>query len=750
MQIPGCLALTLLVAVSALGQSVNQITVVSPTNAAQGTTLTVTFTLDTDAPPAPPAGAPVTSVTLGAISGSSVTHTNQYLVTARFSISASEPVGWQDAAIVFSTPNGTLTFSKSSAFQVTAGSGVAAGFTATPTYGTPPLTVTFTNTSTGTITNQLWNFGDGVTSTNLNPTHTYSNAVSYTVSLTVFGAAGSNTLTRASYITVTTNLGAYLVVDTGQTKCYDTNSVITAPSSGQPYYGQDAQFSGNQPSYTLSGDGKTVHDNITGLTWMRGPNLTLTAPVKADKMTYAAATNWPTTVNAASYGGYSDWRLPTIKELYSLFDCRGTDPSSYSGSDLSVLTPFIDTHYFLFAYGQTNLGERVIDSQYASSTTFILNPSENGYQKDFGVNFADGRIKGYDLSMPDNSDKTFFVQLVRGGTSYGYNLFTNNGDGTITDLATGLMWSRNDNGSALLWSNALAWVQGRNASNYLGHSDWRLPNIKELQSIINYDNAPDYNGLPAMDTNYFICTVITNEGGNLDYPYYWSGSTHAAYSAGNTGGGEADYIPFGRALGYSTTLGKWVDVHGAGCQRSDPKVGPPYSYATTHTVTTNGATYTGYAWGPQGDAIRGLNFVRLVRGGNHSSVDHVGDGIPDWWRALYFGGDGTTTNAASCATCNPDGDSFNNWQEYLADTNPTNAPSCFHIHRISISTNVAAFYQSSASRKYTLYYATNLTSGAWTNIPSQTDISGSGGVDALSDSSPADTQRFYRIGVRVP
>ena len=61
----------------------------------------------------------------------------------------------------------------------------------------------------------------------------------------------------------------YTVVDTGQTNCYNTNSVITAPSLGQAFYGQDAQFFGNQPGYTLSGDGKTVFDNNTGNWYVR-------------------------------------------------------------------------------------------------------------------------------------------------------------------------------------------------------------------------------------------------------------------------------------------------------------------------------------------------------------------------------------------------------------------------------------------------------------------------------------------------
>lgn len=542
----------------------------------------------------------------------------------------------------------------------------------------------------------------------------------------------------------------WFVVDTMQTNCYNTTGVISAPAAGQGFYGQDAQFFGNQSGYTLGGSGKTVYDNNTGLTWMRSPNTNNTPPAKPDRMTFAAIPAWVASVNSINYGGHNDWRLPTIKELYSLFDCRGTDPGGYQGSDTSVLTPFIDTNYFKFAWGNTALGERLIDQQYASSTTFILNPSESGYQKDFGVNFSDGRIKGYDLTDTlSHTLKTFYVQLVCGGTNYGVNNFTNNGDGTVTDMATGLMWSQGDNGSGVLWSNALAWVQTKNAANFLGHNDWRMPDVKELQSIVNYSNAPDYNGLPAIDTKSFTCTVITNEAGQADFPYYWTASTHGSYSTNNAGGGEADYVPFGRALGWPSTQTKWIDVHGAGCQRSDPKVGPPYPYAATKTTITNGVTYTGYSFGPQGDAIRGLNFVRLVRSGNYSSVDHVGDGIPDGWRRQYFGGTGTTTNATSCAVGNPDGDGFNNWQEYIADMNPTNALSYFMLQSVTNDAGFKVVFQSSANRRYTLYSKVNLVSGEWTNIPSQTDIPGSGGVDVLADSASLDPQRFYRVGVTL-
>jgi hypothetical protein len=408
----------------------------------------------------------------------------------------------------------------------------------------------------------------------------------------------------------------YPVVDTGQVKFYSASTEIPAPGPGQPFQGQDAQFKGNPLSYSPSSDGRTVLDNVTGLTWMRGPNTSLTPPVSADKKTFSQAQAWVAAVNAMGYGGFGDWRLPTIKELYSVMSFQGTDPSSYSGTDTSVLTPFIDTRYFNFGYGQTSLGERVIDSQYASSTLFVVNPAETGSPKLFGLNLADGRIKGYDLLLPDGrTEKTFFVQLVRGPASYGVNSFTDNGNGTVTDVATGLMWSRADSGSGMNWQDALAWVQARNSASHLGHSDWRLPDAKELHSLVDHENAPDFNGMPAIDTRFFECSAITNENGDADYPYYWTSTTHAGYSPIGTSGGFAVYIPFGRALGWPDRTGRWVDVHGAGCQRSDPKVGPPYSFATVHVVTSKGSTYTGYAHGPQGDAVRGLTFVRLVRGG---------------------------------------------------------------------------------------------------------------------------------------
>ena len=404
---------------------------------------------------------------------------------------------------------------------------------------------------------------------------------------------------------------AYPVVDTHQTQCYNASATTPCPASDAAFYGQDAQSTGHTPRYALSANGATVSDNVTGLTWQYSPETNGdNALTKADKLTYANAVAHCAAQGAANHQGFNDWRLPTIKELYSLIDFRGVDPSGYSGSDTSTLIPFIDTDYFNFAYGDTSAGERIIDSQYASSTVYVVNPGETGSTKLFGVNFADGRIKGYDLTMPGGAaEKTFFVQCVRGNPAYGINAFIDNSDQTITDQATGLMWTKFDSGVAMNWQSALTWAQAQNSANYLGYHDWRLPNAKELHSILDYRRSPSATQSAAIDP-VFNATTITNEGGQTDWPWYWASTTH---TASNGMGAAAVYLAFGRATGWqkatpTATCYTLYDVHGAGAQRSDPKTS---SGVVTIGLACNGGT--AYGLGPQGDVQRAANFVRLVR-----------------------------------------------------------------------------------------------------------------------------------------
>ncbi len=377
---------------------------------------------------------------------------------------------------------------------------------------------------------------------------------------------------------------SYPIVDTRQKNFYDNYSEINAPTSGEEFYGQDAQFNGNQPSYTDNGDG-TITDNVTGLMWQKS-FITLNWSDKEDS------------AGAATTGGYSDWRVPTIKELYSLMVFTGNqgtgDPSSSTPPSDAV--PFIDTTYFDFEYGQV---ARYIDAQYVTSTVYT-STTMDGNATFFGVNFADGRIKGYPQVRPYGVP--FYARFVRGNIDYGKNNFVDNGNNTVTDKSTGLMWTEFDSGNeaftslvsnytksdgSLNWDEALDFA---NKISFAGYDDWRLPNAKELHSILDYTRSPDATNSPAISP-IFETSSIVNEDGEDDYPAFWTSTTFNP-------GSDAVVIFFGRALGY-IDLGsgsQFYDVHGAGAQRTDPKIGEP-----------------SYGFGPQGDTRRVYNYVRLVR-----------------------------------------------------------------------------------------------------------------------------------------
>ncbi len=378
----------------------------------------------------------------------------------------------------------------------------------------------------------------------------------------------------------------YKIVDTNQEACYDTINQITPPSPGNPFYGQDAQYNGNQPAYNDNGDG-TVSDLVTGLMWQKN--------LFADKLIYDEVVAGADTCTIA---GYDDWRLPTIKELYSLIFFSG-----YGAPTEEQSVPFIDTGYFEFRYGDVAAGERFIDAQYASGTEYVGTTMIGAFTI-FGVNFADGRIKGYGTDpLPGQTEgKLFEVRYVRENTAYGINDFTDNTDGTITDSSTGLMWTKSDSEEGLNWEGALAWVQQKNSEIYLGYNDWRLPNAKELQSLVDYSRSPQTSNSAAIDPLFETSTII-DEGGELNYPFFWTGTTHAdgpvdmKYT-------RAVYLCFGEALGFMEMppgSGNYVllDVHGAGAQRSDFKTGDPENYP--------------YGHGPQGDVVRIYNYIRLVR-----------------------------------------------------------------------------------------------------------------------------------------
>ncbi len=398
------------------------------------------------------------------------------------------------------------------------------------------------------------------------------------------------------------NISNYPIVGTNQTTAFDNITITSLPSVGQDFYGQNANHLGTAPSYTNNGDG-TVTDNVTGLMWQNTLDHNGDGLINySDKLTYDEILALPSTCKT---GGHTDWRVPTIKEQYSLMMFSGKDVSGYEETSTYGLIPFINTEFFGFNYGDTDAGERIIDVQCASTNVSV----GNTMQMVFGVNFADGRIKGYGTTMM-GQQKKFNYLLVRGNTSYGVNNFSNNGDGTITDNATKLMWMEEDSKQGMTWKDALNYAEN---FTFAGYSDWKLADAKELQSIVDYSRSPQTTSSAAIN-GLFKCTQITNEAGEVDYPFYWTSTTHANWHTGSEGGWGI-YISFGRAMGNEpamplgpgaplVTVGttNWTDVHGAGAQRSDPKDGDASEFATGN--------------GPQGDAVRILNYVRLVRNVN--------------------------------------------------------------------------------------------------------------------------------------
>lgn len=385
----------------------------------------------------------------------------------------------------------------------------------------------------------------------------------------------------------------YAIVHTGQDLCTDDLGAVISPTPGGAFDGQDAQHVRNPMVYVVTEQG-TVRDEVTGLEWTRVP----------EACTYRQAAEL---ARACRVGGHDDWRLPSVKELYSLIDFRG-------GSGFSPMRPYIDTSVFEFHFNAPGGRGRAIDAQYWTSTEYV-GLTMNGDATVFGVNFADGRIKGYPRDRhPLEGEMQRWARFVRGNIGYGTNDFVDRGDGTVLDRATGLMWSKADSGRGMNWRDALAYAS---ASTLAGHTDWRVPTAKELQSIVDYTFAPDAQDVSkrraAIDPVFEVSEVES---------YFWTSTTHNE-APGKLLGTQAVYVCFGRALGkmpLPPTGGNgpageqrppgagpvevrdgFINVHGAGSQRSDPKSGNPED-----------ARYKG-GFGPQGDDVRIHNFVRLVR-----------------------------------------------------------------------------------------------------------------------------------------
>ncbi|MGD9972748.1 MAG: DUF1566 domain-containing protein, partial [Desulfatirhabdiaceae bacterium] len=344
------------------------------------------------------------------------------------------------------------------------------------------------------------------------------------------------------------------IPDTGQTKCYNDSGEITCPTEGQELHGQDGCYTINTPSYTKLGyngielgvdatypEWIMTRDNVTGLIWeMKTGKDGITNyndPHDADN-TYTWYDSNPETnggnagtpregtdtedfikaLNDANYGGHRDWRLPTIKELGYIVDRSIPSPG-----------PAIHAAYF----------PNTAASLYWSSTTYTYYKGHAWY-----VTFSNGH------HSTSNKFNYLYVRAVRGGQfgTFGNSVigsfdsvnnddiqstmpaggFKDNEDDTVTDSSTGLMWQQETPDTTMNWKAALANSEGLPLG---GYADWRLPNINELRSLVNY-NTYD----PTIDISKFLDTASS---------CYWSSTPSSSYAANawavSFGVGNDDY-----------------------------------------------------------------------------------------------------------------------------------------------------------------------------------------------------------------
>lgn len=233
--------------------------------------------------------------------------------------------------------------------------------------------------------------------------------------------------------------------DTGQLSGFTSNQ------------GEDADFIFNPISYTDNGDG-TITDNNTGLIWQK---------TDGGEMTFENAKQYCENLTLANF---TDWRLPECHELFSI-------------NYYEALNPALKTTYFT----------KTAAEYWWTSEIRKDNPNN------IWVVNAGGGIGAHPKTetVSAGGTKKFHVRAVRNPYSTIFNVqhFNDNGDGTVKDNFTGLVWQKNQSPNMMTWEEALNYA----SSFYLaGKSDWRLPNVKELQSL-NDENLTS----PSIDKAYF-------------------------------------------------------------------------------------------------------------------------------------------------------------------------------------------------------------------------------------------------------
>lgn len=288
-----------------------------------------------------------------------------------------------------------------------------ASFTGTPTSGTSPLTVTFTDNSANGPTSWTWSFGDGDTtnSTKQNPIHKYNSAGTYTVSLTVINTVGSDTETRTNYITVSS----------------PTTSILNPPVLGSP---GSAQSPGDAiptltPQFTWQGipgadqyglyirdlDSNTIvfDSRLKGVT-VTGTSYTLPTGILENGKSYRWNMN---THSSAGWGSYSDRLYFRAPSPITLPAPPALDSPGNSGSSDSIIPTLFPT----FKWTQVPGADK-----YELSITEITN-GEGSADEIFNSEKRGETITGSNYPLPPKFD------ILQNGKKYRWNMRTHSSAG---------------------------------------------------------------------------------------------------------------------------------------------------------------------------------------------------------------------------------------------------------------------------------------------------------------------------------
>ncbi len=264
-------------------------------------------------------------------------------------------------------------------------------------------------------------------------------------------------------------------VPTGPTITGVSKTMLRLPDTGEKTsytstFGEDADYLINDPYYINNGNG-TITDTITGLMWQR---------TDGGEMTFENALIYCDTL---TLGGYSDWRLPNAHEGFSILNQQNANPA-------------INTTFF------PNTG-----AEYWWTSTV-----QKGDSTKIWCTNAGGGVGNKPKSETISAGGAFkyHARAVRDATTPTMvtTHFTDNGNGTITDNLTNLIWQKIPYSDTLTWENALIYAENLTLG---GITDWRLPNIKELQSVND-----EKLSAPSLDTTFF--KVISKKK-------YWSSTT---------------------------------------------------------------------------------------------------------------------------------------------------------------------------------------------------------------------------------